>query len=199
MQLHAKSAAGCVAARNGWRVERRPPVRRSNPSNSIRPNFRDFKTVCAAAGSGSLPAHVTTNGPCSKRYARCPARRLLDSPQLARIVPHLAPELLHHVIGQRGLDVCGDLVAAATPEQLTMVFDLDLWRSSEPGRDEQFDADRFGDWLDLLVDTGDVVFRPSASRTSFGSMICPLLVNVAVTIPPNTASQVRILRQRFPG
>ena len=51
---------------------------------------------------------------------------------------------------------------AATPEQLTSVLDLDLWRHAQPGRDEQFDADRFGEWLEVLVDTGET--RGSADR-----------------------------------
>ena len=48
----------------------------------------------------------------------------------------------------------------ATPEQLTGVFDLDLWRSDQPGLEEQFDADRFGLWLEVLVESGvDVAAR----------------------------------------
>ena len=87
--------------------------------------------------------------------------RLLDTPLLARVVPHLAPETLHQLIQYRGLDACGELVTSATPAQLTSLLDLDLWRPAEPGRDEQFDVDRFGEWLEVLVDTGDSV----ASRT----------------------------------
>jgi hypothetical protein len=86
---------------------------------------------------------------------------LLDAPHLARLVPHLAPETLHQLILHSGLDACGELVVSATPEQLTSVLDLDLWRHPQPGRDEQFDADRFGEWLEVLVDTGDAV----AART----------------------------------
>jgi hypothetical protein len=86
--------------------------------------------------------------------------RLLDTPFLTRIVPHLAPETLHQLIEYRGLDACGELVTSATPAQLTSVLDLDLWRA-QPGRDEQFNVDRFGEWLEVLVDTGDSV----AART----------------------------------
>jgi hypothetical protein len=87
--------------------------------------------------------------------------RLLDSPFLARVVPHLAPETLHQLIQYRGLEASGDLVTSATPAQLTALLDLDLWRHAQPGRDEQFDVDRFGEWLEVLVDTGDSV----AART----------------------------------
>jgi hypothetical protein len=81
--------------------------------------------------------------------------RLLDTPFLARVVPHLPPETLHQIIRYRGLDACGELVTSATPAQLTSLLDLDLWRHAQPGRDRLFDADRFGEWLEVLVDTGN--------------------------------------------
>jgi hypothetical protein len=87
--------------------------------------------------------------------------RLLDTPSLARVVPHLAPETLHQLIRHRGLDACGELVASATPAQLRSLLDLDLWRHTRPGRDDQFDVDRFAEWLEVLVDSGDAV----AART----------------------------------
>ena len=83
--------------------------------------------------------------------------RLLDAPFLARVVPHLPPETLHQLIRSRGLAACGELVTSATPAQLTSLLDLDLWRPARPGRDGQFDVDRFGEWLDVLVDSGDSV------------------------------------------
>lgn len=80
--------------------------------------------------------------------------RLLDTPLLARVVPHLPAETLHQLIRSRGLDACSELVMSATPAQLTSLLDLDLWRHARPGRDEQFDVDRFGEWLEVLVDSG---------------------------------------------
>jgi hypothetical protein len=87
--------------------------------------------------------------------------RLLDTTPLARVVPLLPPETVHQLIRHRGLEACGELVAAATPGQLTAVFDLDLWRHARPGRDELFDVGRFGQWIEVLVDTGESV----AART----------------------------------
>jgi hypothetical protein len=46
------------------------------------------------------------------------------------------------------------VVALATSEQLARIFDLDLWRAGQPGMDEQFDADRFGVWIEVLVESG---------------------------------------------
>jgi hypothetical protein len=87
--------------------------------------------------------------------------RLLDTPLLARIVPQLPPETLHQLIRHHGLDACGELVTSATPAQLATLWDLDLWRPAQPGRDDQFDVDRFGEWLEVLVNTGESI----AART----------------------------------
>jgi hypothetical protein len=80
--------------------------------------------------------------------------RILDVPHLSQVVPHLQPELLHRVIQSCGLEDCSEIVALATPTQLTRVFDMDLWRAGQPGVDEQFDAERFGVWLEVLVEAG---------------------------------------------
>src|SRR5688572_1386647 len=78
--------------------------------------------------------------------------RLLETPLLARVVPHLPPETLHRLIRHRGLESCGALVTSATPTQVSSLLDLDLWRPAQPSGDERFDADRFGAWLEVLVD-----------------------------------------------
>ncbi len=87
--------------------------------------------------------------------------RLLDGPHLARVVPLLAPETLHRLVLHRGLEACGELVTAATPAQLTALLDLDLWHGERPGGDERFDVDRFGEWLEVLVEVGE----EAAART----------------------------------
>jgi hypothetical protein len=75
--------------------------------------------------------------------------------RLSRAIRQLAPEALHQLIQEHGLDACGDLVALATPAQLTSVLDLDLWRPAQAGRDDHFDIERFGEWLEVLADSGD--------------------------------------------
>jgi hypothetical protein len=87
--------------------------------------------------------------------------RLLETTAFARLVPHLAPETLHQLVRHRGLEACGELVTSATPAQLTALLDLDLWRLDQPGRDEQFDVERFGEWLEVLVEAGE----SAAART----------------------------------
>jgi hypothetical protein len=77
--------------------------------------------------------------------------RLLDAPDLPQLVARLAPETLHQLIRTAGLDACGPLIAAAAPDQITRVLDLDLWQA-RPERDDAFDAERFGAWLEMLAD-----------------------------------------------
>ena len=45
-------------------------------------------------------------------------------------------------------------MALATPAQLARILDLDVWRAGTPGTDEQFDADRFGVWIAVLMEAG---------------------------------------------
>lgn len=83
--------------------------------------------------------------------------RLLNTPDLAKIVPHLQPEVLHRVIQVCGLEDCAKFVALASPEQISRVLDLDLWRLRMQGGDEELDANRFGMWLEVLMQSGAAV------------------------------------------
>ena len=83
--------------------------------------------------------------------------RLLDTPHLAQVVSRLTPEVLHQVIQHHGVEACGALVAAATPHQVRAILDLDLWRPAAAGGSEQFDAARFGRWLEALMEEGETV------------------------------------------
>jgi hypothetical protein len=96
------------------------------------------------------------NGPAPRQSQdhRTVLERILDTPDLERVVPRLQPELLHRVIQSCGLEDCGEIVMLATPAQLSRIFDLDLWGSVRPGMDEHFDAERFGVWLEVLAESG---------------------------------------------
>src|SRR4030095_5882572 len=81
-------------------------------------------------------------------------KRLLEAPDLARVVPRLPPDVLHRVIDRCGLEGCADLVALATPHQLERVLDVDLWRVPAASADEALDVERFGLWLEVLLQAG---------------------------------------------
>jgi hypothetical protein len=85
------------------------------------------------------------------KFAGVPNQLIL---RLAELAPRLRPALLHRVISAYGLEDCAELVAQATPAQLSHVLDLDLWRPARPGLDEQFDAERFGVWIEVLLEAG---------------------------------------------
>jgi hypothetical protein len=131
----------------------------SKPRGRRRDGHRSPDAVVSAPSR--VPATVT---------AERPLERLLESPHLARIVPRLSPEILHLVIRDHGLDGCGALIAAATPQQLTSVLDLDLWRTA-PGRDDQFDERRFGALLETLMEEGE-----STAARVVASLDCELTV-----------------------
>src|SRR6185295_4287944 len=80
--------------------------------------------------------------------------RLLDTPNLAQVVPSLDATVLTALVRHCGLEDCGEIVGLATAEQLVRVFDDDLWRGDEAGREDEFDAERFGLWLEVLADSG---------------------------------------------
>jgi uncharacterized protein DUF6178 len=82
--------------------------------------------------------------------------RLLSAPDLATIVPQLQPEILHRVIQICGLEDCAEFVALTTPEQLTRILDVDIWHA-RPGADDELDVDRFGVWLEVLMQSGGSV------------------------------------------
>jgi hypothetical protein len=82
--------------------------------------------------------------------------RLLHAPDLERIVPHLQPDVLHRVIQICGLEDCAEFVALATPDQLARILEVDVWRA-RPGGDEELDVDRFGAWLEVLMQSGAAV------------------------------------------
>ena len=80
---------------------------------------------------------------------------LLEEPRLVSVIQSLSPHGLGRIIARIGLEEAGELVALATAAQLEALFDDDLWRSGGPGRDDRFDPERFGLWLEIMQDMGD--------------------------------------------
>lgn len=95
------------------------------------------------------PSAVRDGGSIEQRVTR-----VLDAHPLAEVVPHLAPERLQQLVHLRGLDGMGAVLVAAAPAQIAALADLDLWRRAAPGADVRFDVERFGAWIEALVDVG---------------------------------------------
>jgi hypothetical protein len=90
--------------------------------------------------------------------------RLLDAPHLPQVVARLSPDVLHQLIRHHGLEACTALVAAATPRQVASILDLDLWQPASAGGDDRFDVQRFGAWLEALMDEGEAVAAGVVAR-----------------------------------
>jgi len=83
------------------------------------------------------------------------ALQILEAKDLARVVRGLDPPVLLALVRHCGLEEAGPIVALATPDQLVRVFDEDLWRASPAVGAEELDPDRFGLWLEVLVDADE--------------------------------------------
>src|SRR5262249_25095569 len=65
-------------------------------------------------------------------------------------------------------------------QQLQRIFDLDLWRASKPGLDDQFDADRFAIWLDVLMESGASVAAHKVAAMDSDLVIAALAQHMRV-------------------
>lgn len=88
------------------------------------------------------------------RHRRALLDRLIEQPSLLDRVQELAASQLARAIRHIGLEDAGALLALASAAQLGEIFDEELWVSDAPGVDESFDAQRFGLWLTVLLESG---------------------------------------------
>jgi Family of unknown function (DUF6178) len=125
--------------------------------------------------------------------------RLLKTPDLAKIVPRLQPAILHRVIEHCGLEDCAELVALATPEQLTRVLDVDVWHAPAPGIDEALDADRFGLWIAVLMQSGPEVAAEKLLGLDIALVIAGLTRHAAVFDNAAVSSYTTTDGEHVPG
>lgn len=79
-------------------------------------------------------------------------QQFLSTANLPAIVPQLPARALHRLVAVRGLEDSGDVLMHATGEQLRTVMDADLWSGPGSAVAAALDAERFGRWLQVLVD-----------------------------------------------
>ncbi len=79
--------------------------------------------------------------------------RILDLPDVEKVVRSLEPRLLHQFIRRCGLEDSGEIISLATAEQLSRILEEDLWAPGKAGTEDQLDAERFGQWLEVLAET----------------------------------------------
>jgi hypothetical protein len=99
-----------------------------------------------------VSAQLTRQAPLGSRAL---LSRILDQPNLVAAVQALPAQALGKLIDHVGLEDSGEIVALATTEQLRRIFDDDLWRSECPGKDEEFHAERFALWLEIMLEAGE--------------------------------------------
>lgn len=79
---------------------------------------------------------------------------LLSDSSVAERIRNESPAALARTIASIGLEECGLLLAFASTQQIEQVLDIDVWRAQRAGFDEEFDSERFGQWIEVLVDVG---------------------------------------------
>src|SRR5262245_15492419 len=115
-------------------------------------------------------------------------KRLLDTPDIARVLPRLPPDVLHRLIDRCGLEACADIVALATPRQLERLLDIDLWRAPVPGANESLDGERFGEWLEVLLDLDPDVAADRLAAMDLDLVVGGFTEHVAVRDQATVAS-----------
>jgi hypothetical protein len=106
--------------------------------------------------------------------------RILERSELTAAVRELSAPLLGQLIDHVGLEDAGELVALASTEQITRVWDRDLWTRDDLDAPERFDPDRFALWLAVLLEAGEeqLVERLRAQPIGFLTLALHRLVRV---------------------
>lgn len=79
-------------------------------------------------------------------------QQFLRTADLSTVVPLLPDRALQRLVAVIGLESAGEVLVSATPRQFLRAIDADLWANSGGARGASFDADRFGHWLQVLVE-----------------------------------------------
>jgi hypothetical protein len=100
--------------------------------------------------------------------------RVIDAPELARIVHGLTPHAFSSLMQRVGLDDAGALLALATREQLETAFEDDLFAGAGPGTREAFDRSRFIVWLEAMLAEGETFTAERIARLPEDTVVAAL-------------------------
>jgi len=121
--------------------------------------------------------------------------RLLETPNLPEAVQSLEPRILHQLIRTIGLEDCAQLLAHATTEQLTRIFDEDVWKGDKVGGEDHLDAERFGLWLNVLVESGEAAAAQRIVELDFEFVTAALSQHVLVVDPASASRAHEVLEE----
>src|SRR5262249_54515179 len=87
----------------------------------------------------------------------------------------------------------------ATPGQIARVLDVDVWRAGVPGTDEAFDAERFGLWIAVLMQSGPEVAAEKLLGFDIDLVVAGVARHAAVYDAAAVASYTTLDGEHVPG
>lgn len=90
----------------------------------------------------------------NKRASGGLVRKLLDNPRLPAFIENLDTPTLGKLIRHVGMTDAQELMALATPAQLSELIETESWSSDRPGTEEAFDPEKFLEWILVWYDMG---------------------------------------------
>jgi len=105
---------------------------------------------------------------------------LLDNPQLPAYIARLNGPTLSRLVQHVGKEDAQELLAFATPEQITDLIETDTWDSASPGAEETFSPEKFLEWLEIWSDMGPAVLAKQLQN--LGSQIFALTLSNYVVV-----------------
>ncbi len=113
--------------------------------------------------------------------------RVLGEPGLVHAIRALSATELGELVSAVGLEDAGEVVALASTEQIAGLFDGDLWQSGEEA-EERFDARRFGLWLEVLSEAGEVAVAQRLTELPL-DFLCMAMHRLVLVLDMDTLGQ----------
>lgn len=119
-------------------------------------------------------------------------QQFLQTAELSAVVPQLTPRALQRLVTVVGLDAAGDVLLHATSTQMRAVMDADLWSRTSAANAVSFSAERFGHWLQVLVES-DVVAAARQLRALDRGLFTGAMARLVGVCSRETADRLGLL------